>query len=80
MFTCSLFILPYLLKGFLIRSSVFKPWHASWFWIFVSTVILLGWIGGLPVMEPYLGFGQKLCLLYFLILLLFFPLGGPIEK
>jgi hypothetical protein len=31
-------------------------------------------------MEPYLSFGQFLCLLYFLILLLFFPLGGPIER
>jgi len=49
-------------------------------WIFVSNILLLGWIGGLPVMEPYLGFGQFLCILYFFILLFLFPLGGPIER
>jgi len=31
-------------------------------------------------MYPYLGLGQFLSLFYFLILLIFFPLGGPIEK
>jgi hypothetical protein len=31
-------------------------------------------------MDPYLGLGQNLSGLYFLIFLLFFPLGGPIEK
>lgn len=75
-----LFLLPYILKNFLIRSSMFKPWHASWFWIFISIALLLGWIGGLPVMDPYLGFGQNLCFLYFLIILFFFPLGSPLER
>ena len=31
-------------------------------------------------MDPYLGFGKSLCVLYFSILLLLFPLGGPIER
>lgn len=31
-------------------------------------------------MEPYLSYGQFLCVLYFLILLLLFPLGIPIER
>jgi len=31
-------------------------------------------------MDPYLGFGQSLCVLYFSILLFLFPLGGPIER
>jgi len=72
--------LSYLLKGFLIRSSAFKPWHASWFWILVVSCIMLSWIGSLPVMDPYLGIGQNLSFLYFLIFLVFFPLGGPIER
>jgi len=75
-----LFALPYLLKKFIIKSSIFKPWHAFWFWIFLSIVLQLGWIGNLPVIDPYLGIGQLLCIFYFLILLIFFPLGGPIER
>jgi len=31
-------------------------------------------------MDPYLGFGQNLCFLYFLIILFFFPLGSPLER
>jgi hypothetical protein len=31
-------------------------------------------------MDPYLGIGQSLSFLYFLIFLFFFPLGGPIER
>jgi Fe2+ transport system protein B len=41
---------------------------------------MLSWIGSLPVMDPFLGLGQNLSFLYFLIFLLFFPLGGPIER
>jgi quinol-cytochrome oxidoreductase complex cytochrome b subunit len=80
---CSLIalgLLAFLLKGVLIRSSAFKPWYASWFWILVVSCILLSWIGSLPVMDPYLGIGQKLSSLYFLIFLIFFPLNGPIER
>jgi len=75
-----LFFLPYLLKNFLIRSTVFKPWHAIWFWIFVFNSILLCWVGSMPVIDPYLEIGQKLCVLYFSILLIFFPLSAPIER
>jgi uncharacterized membrane protein len=39
----------------------------------------LVWIGGLPVMSPYLAIGLYYALFYFLILLFFFPLSGPIE-
>jgi hypothetical protein len=31
-------------------------------------------------MDPYLGIGQNLSGLYFLIFLIFFPLNGPIER
>jgi len=74
-----LFYLPRLCSGFLIRSGHFKPWHASWFWIFVGVCFELIWIGSLPVMDPFLGIGLYYALFYFLILLIFFPLSGPIE-
>jgi len=74
-----LFYLPRLCSGFLIRSGHFKPWHASWFWIFVGVCFELIWIGSLPVMDPFLGIGLYYALFYFLILLVFFPLSGPIE-
>jgi len=75
-----LFFLSKLLKKLIIRSSIFKPWHVCWFWIFVAVCLLLGWIGSLPVMSPFLGLGLKLSIFYFTILLIFFPLGGPIER
>lgn len=75
-----LFLLPYLMKNSLIRSTVFKPWHKLWFWIFVVDCILLSWIGGVPVLEPFLTIGRFLSFLYFLIILVLFPIGAFIEK
>jgi quinol-cytochrome oxidoreductase complex cytochrome b subunit len=75
-----LFFLPYLMKNSLIRSTVFKPWHKFWFWIFVVDCILLSWIGGVPVLEPFLTIGRFLSFLYFFIILVIFPLGAFIEK
>lgn len=75
----ALFFLRLLPKGFIIRSSVFKPWHAVWFWFFSVTCLLSSRIGSLPVIDPYLGVGQFLTVFYSMILLIFSPLGGPIE-
>lgn len=46
-------VLPFALKNMFIRSSTFKPFFAFFFWIFVVDCILLGWVGSLPVMAPY---------------------------
>jgi len=75
-----LFMLPYILKGLIIRSGMFRPWHAISFWLLVIICFQLGWIGGLPVLSPYLEVSQWYVIFYFIIFLLMFPAGVFIDK
>jgi len=75
-----LLFLPYIFKNTIIRSGSFKPTYKLIFWIFVVICILLGWIGGIPVMEPYLTIGRILSVLYFFIILVVFPLSIFFDK
>jgi ubiquinol-cytochrome c reductase cytochrome b subunit len=75
-----LFFLPYLSKNFKIRSSKFRPWFRIWFWLFLSVCFLLGWIGDIPVMDPYLDWSRYLTFGYFVWLLFAFPSLGSFEK
>jgi ubiquinol-cytochrome c reductase cytochrome b/c1 subunit len=68
------------MKNSLIRSGSFRPLHKLFFWIFLVICILLSFIGGIPVIEPYLTIGRILSILYFVIILLCFPLGIFIDK
>nr|YP_009512710.1 cytochrome b [Omiodes indicata]AXJ93428.1 cytochrome b [Omiodes indicata] len=43
----------------------FYPLNKMLFWIMVTTIILLTWIGARPVEEPYIITGQLLTVLYF---------------
>nr|WGO57780.1 cytochrome b [Episymploce sp.] len=58
-----LFILPLYKSNF--RGMQFYPINQIMFWIMVSIVILLTWIGARPVEEPYIITGQMLTILYF---------------
>jgi uncharacterized membrane protein len=49
-------------------------------WFFIFVCLLLGWIGSLPVISPFIEIGQLLTFLYFFILLIAFPFIGYIEK
>ena len=75
-----LLLIPYIMKSSLIRSGSYRPIHKIFFWLFLVVCILLGWIGGIPVIEPYLTIGRFLSILYFVIILLLFPLGIYIDK
>jgi quinol-cytochrome oxidoreductase complex cytochrome b subunit len=75
-----LLILPYIMKNSIIRSGSFRPCHKLFFWIFLVICILLAWIGGIPVIEPYLTVGRVLSVLYFVIILICFPLSIFIDK
>ena len=74
-FIC-LYGLCYLIKNNIIKGGYFKPWHLFWFWIFFMVCLYLGWIGGLPVMDPYIGLGRTLSAWYFSILVLILPIQG----
>nr|AQM39926.1 cytochrome b [Oecanthus rufescens] len=60
-----LFILP-MMNTNKFRSNQFYPLNQFMFWIFVSIVILLTWIGARPVEDPYILMGQLLTILYFI--------------
>ena len=63
-----------------IRSSSFRPIAKKLFWFFVADVVLLGWIGGKPVEEPFILVGQLATIFYFSYFVILTPLVGYIEN
>nr|YP_010158867.1 cytochrome b [Opatrum sabulosum]QRG31146.1 cytochrome b [Opatrum sabulosum] len=59
-----LYILPFS-NNKKFASNQFYPMNKSLFWIMVTLVILLTWIGARPVEDPYIITGQALTILYF---------------
>lgn len=76
---CVIFI-PFICKNFIFRSTIFRPLFGFFVWLFFSVCLLLGWIGSLPVISPFLEIGQLVTFLYFFILLVIFPLLAFMEK
>jgi len=67
-----LLIFPLLVGRFgLIRSIYFKPFVKLIILVFIFNCILLGWLGGQPVIAPYYFMGQIATFMYFFIILLF---------
>nr|ARH54336.1 cytochrome b [Cymbiodyta marginella] len=60
-----LFILPFSHNKKL-QSNSFYPINKMLFWLMLSTIILLTWIGARPVEDPYILVGQILTVVYFL--------------
>ena len=75
-----LLLIPYILKNSIIRAGVYKPSYKLFFWLFLFVCILLTWIGGIPVIEPYLTIGRFLSILYFIIVLILLPLAAFFDK
>nr|WQF69413.1 apocytochrome b [Bostrychia moritziana] len=63
-----------------VKSSRFRPIYKLLYWIFLSCCLLLGWIGGMPVEDPYIFIGQVLSFYYFFFILIIIPLLGFTEK
>jgi ubiquinol-cytochrome c reductase cytochrome b subunit len=79
-FIICVIIIPFLCKGFIIRSTMFRPLYGIIIWFFYFICFLLGWIGSLPVISPFLEIGQLVTFLYFFILIIIFPFIGYFEK
>nr|AML25856.1 cytochrome b [Staphylinidae sp. BMNH 1274171] len=60
-----LFIMPFSNKKQM-QSSSFYPMSKTMFWMLVTILMLLTWIGARPVEDPYIIVGQILTILYFI--------------
>nr|YP_009454596.1 cytochrome b [Atrocalopteryx melli]AUG33618.1 cytochrome b [Atrocalopteryx melli] len=63
-----LFIMPIYSSKF--RSMQFYPLNQMLFWMMISTICMLTWIGARPVEEPFIITGQLLTVIYFSFYLL----------
>nr|ACL14770.1 cytochrome b [Phallichthys pittieri] len=62
------------------RSLTFRPVTQTLFWLLIADVIILTWIGGMPVEHPFIIIGQIASFLYFSLFLIFFPATAWLEN
>nr|BAP74392.1 cytochrome b [Hynobius ikioi] len=58
------------------RSLTFRPMTQILFWLMVSNTLILTWIGGQPVEQPFIEIGQAASTLYFMLFLIIMPMTG----
>nr|QIS49064.1 cytochrome b [Triaenodon obesus] len=56
------------------RSIIFRPMTQILFWLLVANSIILTWIGGQPVEQPFIMVGQITSISYFSLFLIIMPL------
>ena len=74
-----LIVFPFYTKSIII-SGFFRPIYSLFFWLFVTDFIVLIWIGGKPIEEPYYEIGQFATWFYFLYFIVIIPVIIWIEK
>nr|QGT34237.1 cytochrome b [Sinocyclocheilus yishanensis] len=62
------------------RGLTFRPITQFLFWTLVADMMILTWIGGMPVEHPFIIIGQIASMLYFALFLVFMPLAGWLEN
>nr|ABY80854.1 cytochrome b [Lepidophyma reticulatum]ABY80855.1 cytochrome b [Lepidophyma reticulatum]ABY80856.1 cytochrome b [Lepidophyma reticulatum] len=62
------------------RTTMFRPLSQILLWTALANIMVLTWIGGQPVETPFILIGQLSSALYFLLLLLLYPLLAKLEN
>nr|YP_010933673.1 cytochrome b [Ptychadena erlangeri]WKT10481.1 cytochrome b [Ptychadena erlangeri]WKT10494.1 cytochrome b [Ptychadena erlangeri] len=62
------------------RSLMFRPLAKIFFWSLISTALILTWIGGQPVEDPFVMIGQVASVVYFSLFVLLPPSIGLLEN
>jgi ubiquinol-cytochrome c reductase cytochrome b/c1 subunit len=63
-----------------VKSATYRPLYKQFFWIFVATCILLGWLGSKPPEGIYVIVSRILTAWYFIHFFVVLPLLGRLEK
>ena len=74
-----LMLFPFYTKSF-VNSGVFRPIYKFFFWFFIMDFIILAWIGGKPVEEPYYTIGQIATCFYFFYFIIVLPILSKFER
>nr|YP_009678969.1 cytochrome b [Polypedates megacephalus]QDK58675.1 cytochrome b [Polypedates megacephalus] len=62
------------------RTMAFRPLTKILFWVLIANTVILTWIGGQPVEDPFIIIGQLASGLYFIVFILLLPLTGVAEN
>nr|ACC77674.1 cytochrome b [Copeoglossum nigropunctatum] len=62
------------------RGSTFRPVSQTIFWLLVTNIFILTWIGGQPVEHPFIIIGQLASALYFATFLIIMPITAIMEN